>query len=411
MTVSRRPIGRGFRFVLTTLSGLFCLAALGWHYFNQTGVLFYFRASLVLFGLFSIFWWWFPYTPIRPLFQGVVTACLMGLPGFVFTWKVAAAAMTAFQEILLVVGERRFKLWPLITGLFVYLAALGFLLHNEFSPGNIILTLFLVITAFMMGMILGTLHLRLLRVTEQVESLRRSAAELAEANVKLQDYSATQEALAIAQERNRMAREIHDTLGYTLTPILVKLEFLDDLIRQDPERAVVEVETIRKAASEGLRDVRASVNALRGATPDEIVGKARWMRLIETFHEVTGVQVETKIEEDFSDLPQEIDHAIYRAIQEALTNAYRHGHAQKVLVEVWWEDDLLLLMLSDNGCGMAPDVKTEFGFGLKGIQERVTALGGSMATRSWPGRGFDLGVQIPYKRGGDSHRTDSGSDR
>jgi signal transduction histidine kinase len=110
--------------------------------------------------------------------------------------------------------------------------------------------------------------------------------------------------------------------------------------------------------------------------------------------------VHTNITEDLEEIGGNISEAFYRVIQEALTNAYRHGGADYVDVSMGWERaaGLVLLRVSDNGSGTA---KVTPGNGLTGMSERIARLGGSIAWRTLPGRGFDLGIQVPWRGSGD----------
>ncbi len=143
----------------------------------------------------------------------------------------------------------------------------------------------------------------------------------------------------------------------------------------------------------GLQDVRQSLSALRGGSPG-LRGRRRWLQLIETFAAVTGVKVVAEIEREFDTLEEQLELVVYRVIQEGLTNAYRHGHARLIMVFVWCECGKLLVRISDNGRGLTNLAE---GLGLRGIKERVTALGGEFAWRSTPWRGFDLGIEFPFE--------------
>ncbi|MGE5551148.1 MAG: sensor histidine kinase [Bacteroidota bacterium] len=228
-----------------------------------------------------------------------------------------------------------------------------------------------------------------------LNTTREAATKLTEANVKLQDFAAQSEELAVANERNRLAREIHDTLGYSLVSISRQLEACEELVKADPERAIAILRRLGEMVRSGLQDVRQSLSTLRESFPG-LRGRRRWQQLIDTFAAVTGVKVVAEIENEFNALEERMELVVYRIIQEGLTNAYRHGHAHLIMVFVWCEDGKLLVRISDNGHGVTSLAE---GFGLRGIKERVAALDGQFAWRSTPGRGFDLGVELPLERG------------
>lgn len=294
-------------------------------------------------------------------------------------------------------------------------AAIALLALRGGLPAGLLPPVTAALVGALTGGLIGCLSWAADRDQEELSGFRVSSAKLAEANVRLQDYSTALEDLTIAQERNRVAREIHDTIGHTLTSILVKLEALDAMIVRYPERAIAEVESIINAVLQGLSDVRASINELRAPHREGLTGKEQWLQLMRTFAETTGVVVEPIIREPFDDLPEKINHAIYRAIQEGLTNAYRHGNASKISVDVWHERGLLMAVISDNGRGLSQPVELDdrpgAGHGLRGIKERLAELGGKVAWRSQPGRGFDLGLEIPYDPEGGKSDADSRPDR
>jgi len=224
---------------------------------------------------------------------------------------------------------------------------------------------------------------------------REALAKLAEANVRLQDYAAQCVELALVQERVRLARDIHDTLGHMLSALIRQMDACQMLAPVNPQAAAEVLGTLCEMARNGLQEVRQSVGCLRTPETSEIIGRAHWFKLIEAFFETTGVEVRIEIEEDFAELNEQIDLVVYRVIQEGLTNAYRHGHATLMGVYIWHEENTLNILISDNGHGVA---SLKEGFGMQGMRERIRELGGRLEWRSEPGRGFDIGVEIPLDR-------------
>ena len=153
---------------------------------------------------------------------------------------------------------------------------------------------------------------------------------------------------------------------------------------------------IEEMVDDSLQDVRREVSMLRDESAVRCVGMSRWRRLCEVFAVSTGVRVSVKLTSDLEVVTEEISETIYRIIQESLTNAYRHGGADHVDVSGTWKrsDGLLLVRISDNGRGASEVVP---GNGLSGMRERLEALNGTLAWMTRPGRGFDLGVEIPWR--------------
>jgi len=224
------------------------------------------------------------------------------------------------------------------------------------------------------------------------EAHHQASGRLAEANVYLHDYAAQSERLATMQERYRVAREIHDVLGHILTSVVLRVDACRQIVAKDPERGLDDLDWIRNTSWEALQEVRRVVAAMRAKQDGELRGRELWSKAIEVFGATCGAKMEIFIDENFLDLEDELDSTVYRVIQEGLTNAYRHGRAGHITVAVGRDQEFLLVRICDNGLGAS--MITE-GYGLKGMRERVGALGGELFYRTSPGVGFDLGVQIP----------------
>jgi len=232
--------------------------------------------------------------------------------------------------------------------------------------------------------------------TKKFVGHRIASAKLANANVKLQDYAAKIATMSVAEERARMAREIHDILAHTLTSIMVQIGACEKLVKINPEKTINELNSIRETISESLLEIRKSLKVLREPLLDK--GIEAWKKLVKTFADVTGMEIVLNVEDNFEITNEDLNELIYRILQESITNAYRHGHAKKVDIRIWYDSNkgLLLMRISDNGHGV--ENMTE-GLGLKGMRERVKRLGGTIAWRSVAGYGFDLGIDIPVKGG------------
>lgn len=270
------------------------------------------------------------------------------------------------------------------------------------------LVVFMATTALMVVLSLAVNRLRisLEQAERQMDAARVAATELAQANVRLQDFTVANEAFVLVRERLRMARDIHDTLGYTLTAAAREIEACEDLLPDEPEHAISLLKHSRTIIRNGLQEVRNSVQALRDPTTAASKGKDHWLKLIEAFAEATGITIQHDIQEDCTVADEDVLQTIYRVIQEGLTNAYRHGHAKLVVLRIWRQNGLILVRVSDNGRGVE---QLKLGCGISGMQERVKALGGRLAWRSEVNRGFDLGVEIPIKeddRGGAQENPD-----
>ncbi len=222
--------------------------------------------------------------------------------------------------------------------------------------------------------------------------VQRLADELSEANRRLREYAGQVEELAAARERNRMAREIHDTLGHYLTALNMQLEAARVLLASDPEKAADGLNKALALTREGLTDVRRSVAALRAGPTDSAPLSETLAGLVKE-STASGVDTRLVVTGQPRILSPAAELTLYRAVQEGLTNVRKHAGASLTTVELIYEPGGgAQLTVTDNGRGATPG---ELGFGLVGVRERVALLGGQVATRSAPEQGFVLDISLP----------------
>ena len=221
--------------------------------------------------------------------------------------------------------------------------------------------------------------------------VERLNLELATANRKLREYAAQAQELAVANERNRLAREIHDSLGHYLTVINVQLEAASQVFEHDPQKAVAAVRKAQSLAQEGLTDIRRSVAALRSAPLDnQPLPKAIEDLVAEL--QASGMVTQFRVEGDLLDLSPQVELTLYRAAQEALNNVRKHAHASRADVVLTAMPDRLRIVVTDNGVG---GKRTDGGFGLLGVAERVKLLGGTFVAQPVSNGGFEFVVEVP----------------
>jgi signal transduction histidine kinase len=219
--------------------------------------------------------------------------------------------------------------------------------------------------------------------------------ELELAHIQLQEYSARAEELAVIEERNRLAREMHDTLGHRLTVASVQLEGAQRLCESDPERAVTMMSTVREQVREALTELRGTVATLRSPVEIDLALRNSLRRLARAFEEATGLTVNLMIPEEMQKLPREHRLVLYRGGQEALTNIQRHAGAKQVWLTLMDQDQQVVLLVSDDGVGFPTGPSKETSFGLRGLRERVEQLGGNMVLEARPGGGAQLRLSLP----------------
>ena len=219
-------------------------------------------------------------------------------------------------------------------------------------------------------------------------------AELQDAHTKLQDYASRLEELTIAQERNRISREMHDTLGHRLTIASVQLEGAQRLVHSDPGKAEKMIATVREQVREGLSELRRTVAMLRSPLEQELPIEIALEKLVNQAADATGIQIHLSIGDCPSPLPGSHRQAVYRAAQEGLTNIQRHSNATEAWIRLDEPPGKVVLTISDNGQGIPP-AEERSGFGLSGLQERSALLGGACYIDPRPGGGTQITFQLP----------------
>jgi len=223
--------------------------------------------------------------------------------------------------------------------------------------------------------------------------------QLQQAHTELQALNAKVRETAVTQERNRLAREIHDSIAHYLTVINLQLEAAEKLGSDQRERAAEQVQRARRLTLECLREVRRSVAALRTASLEELALPRALDKLVTEFVESTGlpVQLDVKVPESLQFSP-EASLALYRVAQEGLTNVQRHARATAVSVVLSTQNGDVALVVQDDGVGLTNGNALDHGgFGLIGLRERVELLGGHLLFEPTDGAGCRLAVTVPLK--------------
>ncbi|MCX6030446.1 MAG: sensor histidine kinase [Chloroflexi bacterium] len=223
--------------------------------------------------------------------------------------------------------------------------------------------------------------------------------ELEASHLQLQGYADRVAELAAAAERNRLARDIHDSLGHYLTAISIQLEKAQVYRARSPEQADQAIRDARQTARAALQDVRQSVSALR-ASDDKFSLKKSLADLAGRMDRDT-LEIEYRLEGDETDYAGPVLTTLYRVAQEGLTNVQKHARASHVTLDVRLGDTEAWLTLRDDGAGFDTNTLTdlasspEHSFGIQGLQERLELVRGQMRITSDPSRGTELIVTVP----------------
>ncbi len=199
------------------------------------------------------------------------------------------------------------------------------------------------------------------------------------------------ESLATELERTRIAREIHDSLGHTLTSLNIQLEVARKLAERDPQQAHQALTLAKQLAGQTLSDVRQAVQSIRSPVLNLMIAIPDMVSQLKQLH---GLDIQTEL--NTGDLPPSISYHLYRITQECLTNVIKHAQARHVRVHLHQKRDSITLSVSDDGRGMPTDSRYS-GFGIKGITERTDALNGKLSIFSEPGFGTRIEINIPLE--------------
>lgn len=254
-----------------------------------------------------------------------------------------------------------------------------------------------------LNVLLFVLFMILLFTGQKAENsrIRKLNQQLNQANDRLRDYAFELERMTEVRERNRLAREIHDTLGHTLTGIIMGSDAGLALFDAAPEEAKKRIQVVAQAARDGLNDVRRSIKALRPDALENTSLAEALETLITNFKAATSAEVFYDQQAGPLAFAQDEEDTLYRCVQEGMTNAVRHGHATEIHISLTRRDNLLTIDVRDNGLGGGEEVQE--GFGLRHMRERLELLGGSLtfgnrAELDGDGeRGFYIVVSLPIR--------------
>ncbi|MCF6469642.1 sensor histidine kinase [Nonomuraea sp. MG754425] len=341
-----------------------------------------------------LLWPLLPWRPDPPASRLAVTVAFLAVTlALVSTGGLAALLIVglAVGNALVVLGLRGALGYAAVAGL------IGFVI-SMLNPGQSLLG------AVVNGLLVLLLCLVLLVVvvamfdsSRRAEETGRLLADLEQAHAELARYAARSRDLAVAEERARMARDMHDSVGHYLTVINVGLQNAQRYRTVRPEAAWDEVSQAQTLTLEALTDTRRWVRALKPLRMDGRAGPDALRALAESFGSA-GTGVAFTVNGAWPDVDEGRELVCYRVVQEGLTNALRHSGARHVEVALDCTAERVEVTVSDDGAGAAPGA-TANGFGLRGLRERVRGVGGELdvgaGSDAVAGRGFTLRATVP----------------
>lgn len=269
----------------------------------------------------------------------------------------------------------------MLTGWVAGLANWPNLLRDEMAPATVFTVIGYVVTRMMAGQ-------------------RQQRQALAEANTQLSQHAATLEQLTVSRERNRLARELHDTLAHTLSAVSVQLEAVDSAWEAKPAKARELLAKSLAQTRSGLTETRRALQALRASPLDDLGLTLALRNLAESTAQRGGLQLQANIDDLKEPLAPDTEQHLYRIAQEAMTNVLRHAGARSVRIDLTQANGELVLAVADDGGGFDVGQATVANgrFGLDGMRERAELLGATLTVQSDPGHGATVRLVWPGVR-------------
>lgn len=230
----------------------------------------------------------------------------------------------------------------------------------------------------------------ILKQIQENEYISKKLSMVAMINKKMQKYVIVTEKFGEKNERKRLARELHDTIGHALAGMAVGVDACITMIDKNPQLAKAQLKIISKAIRKGMKDVRNSLNKMRPDFLQQYRLKEAIEKMKEEISDVTDLKINFNYQIDETGFDTKIEDILFRVIQESITNSIRHGLATVVDIDIYKENNLLCLKIKDNGKGCKA---INYGFGLKQMVERVSQIRGDI--NFYSENGFTIEIKIP----------------
>ncbi|MCB9418189.1 MAG: sensor histidine kinase [Ardenticatenaceae bacterium] len=253
------------------------------------------------------------------------------------------------------------------------------------------------LTALSFIIIIRTLSLLVIGffIQQLMTLLRVQQDSLHQANLQLRHYASTLEDLTISRERNRLARELHDTLAHTLSGLAVQLETTQAYWDVEPKTARELLAKSLASTRSGLNETRRALKALRASPIDDLGLLLALQKLAQSAAERGKLSLSLSLPEQIPSLAPDVEQCLYRIAQESLENVVYHANAQTLLVQLTISEEIIRLKVEDDGLGFDMKQHQKTGhYGLAGMRERAQAVGGELAINSHPGQGTRIQLTL-----------------
>lgn len=290
------------------------------------------------------------------------------------TWLMPAIWWLGFAYVGQMFGL--LPLWGALTGVtFVFVVMYRFMMRTGMITASSWALLGVLAQWIPIAVILVFLN-QLSRTSQERGQL---ITRLEAAKKELETAQAREAELAVLRERERLARDLHDSLGHTLVALTVQLEAVQRLYRVDPERATAQMDALKTLTRSSMDALRRSIAGLRIQELDDRDLCAALRSLCVDFGQRTGLTVACSVAEEMPALSPVLAETVWRVVQEALTNVEKHAQADRVAVHLIHEARAVIVRIADNGVGLPDQADAGLDhFGLRGMRERVEGLGGTL---------------------------------
>ncbi len=278
-------------------------------------------------------------------------------------------------------------------GIFVISFIAGGILSNPSSDGldlvsGVLFGLLGIVLDYLITLFLLKFYRTNLELREALKEADESRARLEEANEQLTQTK-------IFEERNRIAKDIHDTAGHSMTTVIMQTEAAKLLIDDNPAEAKNRIISANVQARNALEQMRESVHLLAGRGKVKPLKEELEEVIVQT---IDGTDIKARYDLDVIQPPDEVYRFIVNSVKELLANGIRHGKATAFYVELKQTERNVTLLVSDNGCGVKGEIKE--GFGLKGLREKAEKMGGKCCFSSEEGEGFEVKIVLKKEKNG-----------
>lgn len=292
--------------------------------------------------------------------------------------------------LILLIGMYLFTNWDVFTS---FLPLMNFQQYVQFYDVNLKNLLLLsksILSMFNILLFIIFMSVYAVGQIQENEFISKKLRMISLVNKKLQRYAVVTERIGENNERKRLAREIHDTVGHALAGVAAGIDACIVMIDSNPEATKSQLKVISKVVRQGMVDVRKSLNKLRPGALEKQGFKEAIEKMIDDFGSLSEVNIKIDYRLKDVDLENTTEDILFRIIQESMTNSVRHGGASQINISLYMEENNLCLYIKDNGIGCS---EISYGFGLKQMKERVAIINGKVKFDGT--NGFMVMVKIP----------------